>query len=139
MADKELARQEIRLAREQIRSQMRFPLWLTFLVGAALLVVGALQEQDLHSWLVWMSGSALIALSLGMWFAFDWARVGYGLLGLIGCAAFAVEITMHRQELDLATILELFQALFWGWIAIYAFLPSTRRLFARTRRESEVP
>jgi hypothetical protein len=133
MAGDALARQEIRLARAQIRNEMRFPLWLTLIVGLGLVVSGALQASDLDSWLMWMSGAALIALSLGMWFAFDWARVAYGILGAVICAVFLVEFAVRRPPISLDAIIKGFQVLFWGWIALYAFLPSTRRLFAKAK------
>jgi hypothetical protein len=133
MTGEELARQDIRLARSQIRNEMRFPLWITMIIGIALLVVGAMQESDVHSWLLWMAGAALIALSVGMWFAVDWARVGYGILGALVCAVFLVGLAVRKPQFDLDSGIRIFQALFWGWIAIYAFLPSTRRLFARAK------
>lgn len=133
MARDEFARQEIRLARSQIRNEMRFPLWITMIIGVALLVIGALQETEFHSWLLWMAGAALIALSVGMWFAFGWARIGYGALGALVCAVFLIDLAFHKPQLDVESGIRIFQALFWSWIAIYAFLPSTRRLFARAK------
>ena len=137
MADKDLAGRDIEQARQRIRSQMRFPLWLTLLVGVALLIAGALRDEDFHAWLMWMSGAALIALSIGMWCAFDWARLAYGILGAVVCGIFVVELALRGRVLDLEAILKLFQVLFWGWIAVYAFLPSTRRLFAQAKRAPE--
>jgi hypothetical protein len=133
MARDENAREEVRLARTQIRNEMRFPLWITLIIGVALLAIGALQDTEFHSWLLWMAGAALIALSVGMWFAIDWARVGYGILGALGCALFLLQLAFNKPQIDINSGLRIFQALFWGWIAIYAFLPSTRRLFARAK------
>jgi hypothetical protein len=133
MARDEAAREDIRLARAQIRNAMRFPLWITLFVGIVLLVLGVRQESDFSSWLLWMIGGALIALSIGMWLAFDWARTAYGILGTIVCAIFVFDLVAHRPQLDLASGIKIFQVLFWGWIALYAFLPSTRRLFARAK------
>lgn len=133
MARDDSAREEIRLARAQIRNAMRFPLWITMIIGVVLLVIGVMQETELHSWILWMAGAALIALSVGMWFAVDWARIGYGLLGALVCAVFLLDLAFQKPQLDLQSGIRIFQALFWGWIALYAFLPSTRRLFARAK------
>jgi len=133
MTRDDAARQDIQLARAEIRNAMRFPLWITAIIGVALLVIGLMQETELHSWMLWMAGAALIALSVGMWFAVGWARVGYGLLGALFCAVFVLGLAFQKPQLDLQSGVRIFQALFWGWIALYAFLPSTRRLFARAK------
>jgi hypothetical protein len=107
---------------------MLFPLLFTTAAGIALLVVGATAEDKLDAWLGWMSGVGLIVLNVGIWFAFEWARIGYGILGLVLCGIAVFTLATGERKLNLDTI---DKPILWGLIAIFAFLPSTKRQFAR--------
>jgi hypothetical protein len=128
-----------RLARKLIRSQMLFPLLLTTLAGIALIVIGATVKDEFDAWLAWMSGVVLLVLNVGVWFAMNWARLGYGILGTLLCGIAVYAFATGQRKLNLDTI---DKPILWGLIAIYAYLPATKRQFMEAKsgsKESPVP
>jgi hypothetical protein len=114
------------LARKRIRDQMLWPLLFTSLAGIVLIVVGVTSQDQVDAWLAWISGGGLLVLNLGMWFAQHWARLGYGILGTVLCTIAVYGLAVGKQPLNLDTV---DKPILWGLIAIFAFMPSTKRAF----------
>ena len=114
------------LARKRIRDQMLWPLLFTTAAGIVLVIVGVMSTDKLDAWLAWISGGGLLVLNLGMWFVQNWARLGYGILGTVLCTIAVYELAVGKQPLNLDTV---DKPILWGLIAIFAFMPSTKRAF----------
>jgi len=114
------------LARKRIRDQMLWPLLFTTAAGIVLVIVGVMSTDKLDAWLAWISGGGLLVLNLGMWFVQNWARLGYGILGTVLCTIAVYELAVGKLPLTLDTV---DKPILWGLIAIFAFMPSTKRAF----------
>ena|SRR5258706_8980977 len=82
----------------------------------------------------------LIALSVGMWRASEWARWGCGLLSILSSVRLLLilpnALTTDVRGTSSGTtvlIVTLFFALFWAAIAFYCLRPTTGKLFAQIR------
>ena len=93
------------------------------------------------SWFGISMTAILIALSLGMWRASEWARWGCGSVSVLASVRVLLMFVPYTLRADVrgtssgttALILTLLFALFWGAMAFYCLRPTTGKLFAQIR------
>jgi hypothetical protein len=99
------------------------------------------------AWLDIAFAVALVAISLGIWKAWEWARWACGLVGILSCAnlidsfwAMVSRGDLRGSSSALVPLgMMLFFALFWAAVAFYCLRPSTGKLFAHVRASRAHP
>jgi hypothetical protein len=94
-----------------------------------------------HPWFGISMTVVLIALSVGMWRASEWARWGCGLLSILSSVRLLLMFLSLVLKADVrgtssgttALIMVLFFSLFWAAVAFYCLRPTTGKLFAQIR------
>src|SRR5260221_484524 len=97
-------------------------------------------ESGVH-WFPALCSFSLLSISIGVWFAREWARWACGVVGLLFLAGYALAVSPTEQNLDLfrsipgriGFITVLLFAGLWTAIGIYCLRPSTRAHFAAAR------
>lgn len=120
-------------AHHDVRLNLGCILWITFFGGIGAIVIGVSTLPTMLAWVQIVLGIDLIAVGVGIWYAKEWARWAAGIIAALFSLSKLVGVVAEVVSANLAGFFGLIGVGFYGLLAWYAFLPSTRKRFADAR------